>query len=199
MQHNSKNGCSFCDQVGIRLQYKAVYQNRIGALRTDDSFLRREDPPHHKSNALSCLEKAGIKMISSFSKETMHGHDLGCIKTIFVLMCEDARLKKELPVFKESISGKLKKLGGWTTCDFPRVVSEFGAEYKRFKATQWHQLGLCTGIVALKDVISEYRYQHCLKFVVALRLLHTKDISDNMFTNAENLLKSFVETFHWFY
>lgn len=46
--HASKNGCAFCDQIGISIERHMVYSSIAGVPRTHLSFIDKTDPDHHK-------------------------------------------------------------------------------------------------------------------------------------------------------
>ena len=55
----------------------------------------------------------------------------------------------------------------------------------RWKATELRNFFLYTGLLALKSILSEKLYDHCMLLSVAIRILRTTDLAENFFEYAQ--------------
>lgn len=202
MGHNAFHGCSKCDQVGVTVLHRRKFSSTIGNLRTDESFKRREDSLHHHPNFRekhSVVEKIGIKMVSQFPPEPMHCTHLGVTKKILMLI-----LNKKCPHFAlqalglEEMNLKFLEFNKFIPSEFVRKPRSF-EEAARFKATEFRQIALYTGIVLFKSFFPQEMYEHFLHFSLALRLLTAKDIAIENADVAQHFLQYFVNRFCYHY
>lgn len=194
--HNAFHGCSRCLQIGRRENRVTVYSNESGQLRTNESFKNRTHPEHHSPmfrNTATDLENIGIQMVSQFPIDPMHLFDLGVMRKILNLL-----VQKMNSTDKEILSNKLLSIIGYIPQEFgrkPRTLDEL----RRWKAIEFGQFILYSGIVVLKDIISDDVYYHFLLIHCAYRLLCCPYSYKNNINAAESLLQDFVKFFENIY
>lgn len=201
--HNSSQGCHKCDQTGTTILNTMSFKTFSGKLRTDKSFLNREDVNHHLHqyvSQLSELEVVGIKMVSQFVLEPMHLFDLGVTKKILLSMLNKnlygpPNLKnKQIELMSKMYSSFSKN----TPSEYGRKPRSFSKVHK-WKSIEFRQFALYTGIVILKEFVDPDVYNHFLLFHAAYRLLEEPAANPALIDLAENLLNDFVETFPYVY
>lgn len=202
MGHNAIHGCSKCDQVGETVMNRRKFSSEITNLRTDESFRTRKDPLHHHPNFRekhSVLETFNVNMVSQFPPEPMHCTHLGVTKKMLTLI-----LNKKCPLFVlqtkgiEEMNKKFLELGRFIPCEFQRKPRSFD-EVPRFKASEFRQIALYTGMVLFKEFFPNQMYEHFLKFCLALRLLTAREHAIENTDSAHNLLQSFDSEFSYYY
>ncbi|XP_075145966.1 uncharacterized protein LOC142222023 isoform X1 [Haematobia irritans] len=194
--HVSFNGCAKCQQCGQRIDNVNTYSVLPGLSRNDDDFrLRKYNNFHtkmHQNMELS-LEKIGIGMISQFPIDCMHAIDLGVIKKILARITNKTAI---LPVSSKailSISDSLLALKPYIPREFARKPRTL-VEISRWKATEFRQFVLYTGIVVLKDNLPDELYEHFLLLHVAYRILLLSPCNAKI-EQAQQILNNFVEIF----
>lgn len=194
--HTSFNGCTKCHQSGWRINNVNTYSTEKHMPRTDESFSERSDKNFHQSYFLYCrsrMEELGIKMISQFPIEPMHMVDLGVTKKILnkiyykkvVSLTNDQKLE---------MSATLLSLAPYVPKEFARKPRAFD-EMCRWKATEYRQFILYTGIVVLKKFIPTNFYNHFLTLHVSYRCLLRLDNSQANLIEIDKLMREFVYKF----
>lgn len=213
---NHTKGCSKCDQTCISCNRRRIYSTTVGNLRDDQSFSDRTDYEHHNVKYVnvtkrkgqtpivtpkpSLLEKSGHNMVTQFPIEPMHCLDQGVGKIILIalslcLIFGGPQAHRALDELKRIFAGYHK----YTPSEFARKTRSF-EEIPRFKATEVRQFLLYTGLVLLKDFLSEEAYAHFLKLSMAYRLLSSSNTAtEQNITVADELLNEFVVDFNKFY
>lgn len=190
--HNAFHGCSRCLQVGRKVENVTVYSAKPAEQRTDDMFKYRSCPQHHLAmfrNVPTDLENAGVNMVTQFPIDPMHLIDLGVTKKILKIL-----IKKMNASDKLYMTRCLLSLVGFIPKEFgrsPRPIEDLD----RWKATEFRQFLLYTGIVVLKDVIDDNTYYHFLLIHCAYRLLCCPYSYKNNLKSADVLLLDFVTYF----
>lgn len=190
--HNAFHGCSRCLQVGRKVEHVTVYSDIPGERRTDDMFKSRMCPDHHsvmfRINATD-LEEANINMVTQFPIDPMHLFDLGVTRKML-----NALVKKMNSNDKTSMTNGLLSTVGYIPKEFGRTPRPID-ELKRWKATEYRQFLLYTGIVVLKDIVDDDTFYHFLLIHCAYRLLCCPYSFQNNLEASENLLQDFVKFF----
>ncbi|KAI8125589.1 hypothetical protein CVS40_4497 [Lucilia cuprina] len=171
--HMSLNGCSWCRQIGVRIDNVNTFSTYIGEKRTNEDFQQRTFKDFHKPMYLELqmkLEVVGIKMMTQFPLDAMHLIDLGITKKILSAIINKKTINQVNQSSIQQISEKLMSLSKHIPREFsrkPRALSEIG----RWKATEFRQF-----------ILSAYRI-----------LIGSSSSSD--IEKADNMIKEFVETF----
>lgn len=171
----SPNGHSCCDKwtdYGQHINGRIVLRNFFATKRTDVSFRCQLDEDHHVR--VTPLTQLDIDMIHSFPVDYMHNVCLGIMRKLLNYWFGGS-LRVRLPGRLTSlISRKLVDLKQYIPCEInckPRSLTVL----PRFKASEFQTFLLYTGIIVLKDVISESIYKHFLLLHVAITCLMTRD------------------------
>ncbi|CAH1115895.1 unnamed protein product [Psylliodes chrysocephalus] len=192
--HTGYFGCNKCIQEGDFIQNRLVFPELNSTLRTNLSFRNRTQPEHHLVS--SELENLNIDMVLQFPLDYMHLICLGVMKKVLTFCIRgtlDVRIKKNVipGMVQKSISLKVPK----EFCRSPRSILELD----RWKATEFRQFLLYTGIYILKDAVNKTLFEHFLCLSIAVRILSDKEHCKKLFYYAKELLHFFVKKFECYY
>lgn len=200
MGHSGKYGCSKCCQIGTKPHKSGImFECTAQEPRTDHSFGNRLQPEHHHiqfKKKKSALETIGIGMVSQIPIDPMHLIDLGITKKILMRLslCKSVGHRPKIASINENLQN-------YSPC----VPSEFQRKPRSldlihfWKATEFRQFILYTGIVALKDNVNDDIFYHFLTLHCAYRILSCPDLSVSQIDTAQILLNNFVENFAFVY
>lgn len=154
---------------------------------------------HHTSPTISCLSLIpNINIVDLFSMDYMHLVCLGVMRKLIFLWSSKGSINVRIPNWKsKQITTSLLSLKKYITNDFSRKPRPL-EDVNRWKATEFRQFLLYTGIIVLKNVISEDCYQNFLALNISMKIL----LSDNhskYLNYAQDLLKSFIKSFEEIY
>lgn len=91
-----------------------------------------------------------------------------------------------------SINDKLQSIKSSIPLEFPRKPRTLH-ELERWKATEFRQFLLYTGMIVLKDVISSAMYKNFLHLSCALRILVSETLTTSLSQFAHSLLVKFIK------
>lgn len=198
---NHTNGCHKCFQFSSHEKGARVYSDHMGILRTDVAFFKRLDPDIHAvshQTVRSRLELSFSRLVTQFPLDVMHQIDLGVCKTILSSIRQRESLN---PLRKEQI----KELDAlfisyckYTPSEFARRPRSIVSDLPFFKATEYRQFVLYTGMVLLKEYLPEDQYNHFLLLSCSYRFL-SSSIYNNKLNEVDNLLSLFVKDFKRIY
>lgn len=175
-----------------------TFPDTKSTLRTDESFRLQTDEEHHKDNSL--LTETGIGMVSMFPHDYMHLVCLGVMRKLLELWAGSKG-----PLSCRSLSKRVNQLSSTLLALKCHIPSEFARkprsveERHRWKATEFRQLLLYTGPVALLDVLSSPVYNNFMLLHVAISILMCPTLCPVLCDFAKTLLVSFVEHFGQLY
>lgn len=213
--HNHTNGCSKCDQPAISVCRRRVFSTFVGNLRTAESFRSRADPDHHsvlykdeivtgrgEPNIVlpiySILEETGHNMVDMFPIDPMHLFDQGVGKIVLIaLVNKGITCGPSTADVILALKSSFSKYSHYTRSEFARR-SRALEEIPRFKANEVRQFLLYTGVVLLKEYLTEEAYVHFLKLSIAYRLLSSENNDCNINVALE-LIIEFVQDFDVYY
>lgn len=171
---------------------KMTFPKTDAQLRTDTSFMNRTDEEHHKG--LSPFVALNIGMVTHFPLDYMHLVCLGVTKR-FLLLLMKGPLKCRLSANSvKSISENLEALKNNVPSEFarkPRTIYEID----RWKATEYRQFLLYTGLVVLHGIIHPNIYQNFLLLHVGIHILLNDTLSIAYNQYAHDILEGFVNHF----
>lgn len=174
-----------------------TYSTKRGILITDNDFNLRKYPKHHLSQYLSsksALENLAISMVTQITLDPMHLIDLGVTRK-FLLRIFNKKTVFKTPIDNlKAISSKLLDMRNHVTKEFARKPRSLD-DLVHWKATEFRQFVLYSGIIALKnsvhvDVYYEFLLLHC-----AYRLLCSPKQCKSNIETSQTLLDLFVENF----
>ena len=198
--HSGYSSCTKCTIEGK--MFKCIcFPGIIGTLRTDEKFRNNEylDENYQKENTiLNSIPSLGL--VSNVPLDPMHLLYLGIVRKLFLIWLVSPSIYKLPERNKNGISNCLVSLKSYVTYDFARKPRSLNF-IKLFKATEFRQLLLYTGVIILKDFVDSNVYANFLTLHVAATILNNpllfeqKDYVDY----AEKLLIKFVEDFEILY
>lgn len=174
-----------------------TYSTKPGVLITDEDFRNRKYPCHHNSAYLSektPFETINTSMVTQVPLDTMHLIDLGVMKK-FLFRVITNKVSLKIPNFSpKNISETLLKIRPFISKEFTRKPRSLD-EFMNWKATEFRQFLLYTGIVALKEEVHPDIYYEFLLLHCSYRLLCCPKQCSNNIDSSQELLNMFVENF----
>lgn len=187
--HTGKNSCPKCCQKGLYMKNRVSFSKKVGELRTDEMFRSRQDVSHHTNffqSENNILESINVKMVTQFPIDPMHLIDLGVTKKWLSLALNKANT--------ETMNKKIDFLTKFLPSEFGRSCRSL-KDVNLWKATEFRQFLLYTGIYVLKDCVSEDLYNNFLLLHTAIRLLSCPRTYMSELNVAQEILEEFVESF----
>ena len=191
--HNAYWGCGKCMQRGSWLG-KMMFPEVGARLRTDEAFQQgaEENNPHHNGPPSPLLQHLGIKMVTQFPFDYMHMVCLGVMRRLLSVWLKSP-VSKRLRIGQlaiSQISAALKHFEDYIPKEFSRKCRGL-AEVDRWKATEFRQFLLFSGVVSSK--LSQALYDHFLILFIAIHCLASPVLFDSFNEYAHNLLCRFVD------
>ena len=189
--HNAKHGCERCTTIGQYIARRVVFTSDICTPRLDDAF-RDNTYLMHKTGDSPLLSLDGINMITCCVLDPMHLLFLGVCRRFLSFLKSGPNVRLSHGQL-DLISKRLLDISKRTPSEFARKPRSI-LELERWKATEFRQFTLYTGIVALKGIVDDKLYNLFLGFSVAIRLLHLDNPVERnkMLPFARKLLVYFV-------
>lgn len=198
--HSRFFSCTRCTVEGDYQQNRVCfpYLPNGSTLRTHDDYVSMKYEEHHTCDSTSCISSIpNVDVVQLFSMDYMHLVCLGVMRKLIHIWMGNTKGPKNvrIPSWKiDQISNALRDIKrNHITKDFfrkPRAL----VEINRWKATELRQFLLYTGIIVLKNVLSDGCYQNFLVLSISMRIL--LNTYHNQYVNyAQKLLDYFVKTF----
>lgn len=196
--HMGSYGCHRCNA----LQKKYNYPPTKGDERTDSTFNDRLHVDHHSDDyrvKKSLLEEYKYKMVTKFPIDGMHALDQGLGKLIVKAVVQK-KIKKGSMDHKK-VPSACERHGTYKDCApslfsrKPRPLSDFG----KFKATEFRQFLLYTGLVLVKELLSSSGYYHFLCLSLGYRIISSSNITESRLSVADRLFNIYMRDFHKHY
>ena len=187
--HTAYYGCDRCQQSG-KWQNKMIFPEVAAPKRTDKHFRDKLNEDYHLGDCP--LAPLSIDIVHQIPLDYMHLACLGVMRKI-VLTWLRGPLSCRLPSRSvQEISRRLVSLRPFVPSEFcrrPRALSDID----RYKATEFRQILLYTGVLIFKDVVADEFYKHFLLFSVAMRCLCCSRLCCSHVDYANQLLVMFDE------
>ena len=142
-----------------------MYLNGKSVLRNDAGF-QADLYPNHKVSDSFILQLHNIDIIRSFVLDVMHLVFLGVCRRMLQFLKKGPLKIRLSHAIKDSISRDLVSIAASTPSEFARRPRSF-FKLDRWKATEFRQFVLYTGIVVLRDKISKNLYELFLVLSIA--------------------------------
>ena len=188
--HSGYYACEKCSQQGEYLG-KVIFPSSDASLRTDQSFAQMDQEEHHI--ALSPLVSINMGMVTEFCLDYMHLVCLGVVRRL-ILYWKGPVGPKQVRLGRLSLlelSNRLISCKKYVPYDFARKPRTL-QEVLRWKATEFRQFLLYTGVIVLKDILSENLFNNFLLLSVAIRILADPSLAVTHCNYANDLLIAFV-------
>ena len=192
--HNAYYGCERCVQRGV-WRDKVTFPQTDAQLRTDESFNEMSNGNHHGPTRTP-LCGLSVGLVSQFVLDPMHLIYLGVMKKLIGLWIRGpvaARCRIGGNHLR-AISELLLSFHSYIPREFPRKCRPL-SEFDRWKATEFRQFLLYSGLVALKKDLSDTFYKNVLLLFVAIFCLCNPVYWLSMCDYAHELLLLFVQQF----
>ena len=148
--HNGYFGCERCKVEGEYVERRMIFAEFDCPLRKDGEFDRMLYDGNHQLSE-SALSSTGILCVKDFALDYMHLACLGVMKRLLLYWKEGPRLCRLSQNQLSRISGTLRSCAGSVPSEFARYPRGL-EEVKKWKATEFRQFMVYTGLVALKDI-----------------------------------------------
>ena len=193
--HTGYNACERCMVVGELHNRVMTFEDISAPLRNDQDFHDFQYHPEHQ-HTQSILERISFPCVSNFVLDYMHLICLGVVRRMLNYLKTGPRICRISQHQLEIVSNKLESLRNALPSEFARQPRSL-KYLKRWKATEFRQFLLYTGVFVLKGVISEEAYNHFLSLSISISILLSHDPEQyeeaNLIAFAKDLLKWFVE------
>lgn len=189
--HSGYYGCEKCVQKGT-WDGKVIFPKLNCTLRTDAQFDEMQFASHKIGE--SPLKSLSIGMVSQFPLDFMHLVCLGVVRRLLWFLTKSPvsfgiRLSSQAI---QNISENLLLFKKYIPCEFARKCRSL-SELDRWKATEFRQFLLYTGIVALKEQVSSQQYRNFLLLFIAIFCLVSQELCISNADYAHSLLCMFVQ------
>lgn len=201
INHNGTKGCERCTVVAKKLRNRMSFipNPRFTRPRTDKTFRDQQDKDHHKGK--SPFEKLNIDMIKSFPLDYMHLALLGVMKRLILNWVGGKKSDPQHKLGKEKIeiiNSRIKRCSKFFPAEFNRKGREID-DFRHWKAVEFRSFLLYSGVVVLKDVLPEDKYDNFLLLHVAFRILLSPNCTLPQIGFASRCLLNFVASFQTIY
>ncbi|XP_067203262.1 uncharacterized protein [Linepithema humile] len=194
--HTGYYGCDKCEEEGEWINGRMLFLNKNAPLRTDETFLLRQNEDHHLDN--SPFENIALKMVTQFPLDYMHLVCLGVMKKLTKLWITGIRNVKLSASEIHKLSDDLKQLIPYIPKEFSRKPRGLN-ELDRWKATKFRLFLLYTGLVTLTSYLPNDYLRHFYVLHCAISILCNP--TDCKYNNkyANELLIHFVQAYKLLY
>ncbi|RZF46995.1 hypothetical protein LSTR_LSTR011858 [Laodelphax striatellus] len=192
--HTGFFSCTRCTVEGKSINNRMCFTDLNCSSRTHESFCSMSQEEHHiGATVLTSLNH--IDLISSFSLDYMHLVCLGVMKKLILLWLK-GELQYRFPHRQvQNLSDRLVSLKKFIPSEFARKPRPL-FEVSRWKATEFRQFLLYTGVVVLPPFLSSEMMTNFMSLHVSLTILLKDNKGQQHITDyAKALLKFFVEGF----
>ncbi|XP_060857763.1 uncharacterized protein LOC132935284 [Metopolophium dirhodum] len=191
--HNGYFSCNSCEVEGDYIERRVCFLDMSAPPRTNDSFRSKSNPEYHK-DGLSPLIELPIDVTSTVVLDYMHCVCQGVMKRLLEFWIRGKKPVRIIEEKKSNISLSLFNLRKSVPSEFARLPRSLD-DLEYWKATEFRQILLYTGVIVLKSNIKKEFYEHFLLLVVSIRILCSDQISDENNNLALKLLRQFVENY----
>ena len=194
--HTGYYCCTKCDVKG-EWHVTVTFPGNIGEPRTDEKFedFSYEGTYQEHKCILTRIPRFGC--ISKVPIDSMHCLCLGCMRKLLLLWLQSKKSLQRLPLWEQDRMNEIfLQLKEYVPYEFARKPRDL-KNVKRFKATEFRQFLLYTGIIVLKKVVSRSVYINFVTLHVASTILYNPELvkREELLVYADTLLETFVEQF----
>jgi hypothetical protein len=185
--HTGKHACERCTVVGVYKDRRIVFLEDNVCPRSDANFRANLYEKHKTENSV-LLQLQNLNMITDFVLDPMHLIYLGIVRRFLHY------IKSHIGEQLWSVaSERLVSYSVHTPSEFARKARSL-SELDRWKATEFRQFVLYTGMAALRGIVSPDVYNLFLSLSVAITVLCNDNdtFRNSLLDYAANLLLAFV-------
>lgn len=197
--HSGYSSCTKCHINGENIKQRICFPGvKEFSLRTDAEIRCQVDEDFHKEESSAFCRIPHFNMVEDVVIDYMHVICLGIMKRLLNAWLTGDLKNRIGHKASEKISQRLLQLRVHVPLDFARKPRSLQF-LAMWKATEFRQFLLYTGVLALKDVLDPDIYQHFLTLHVAVRILCCRETLLSHGDYAQSLLVHFVHHFEKFY
>lgn len=194
--HNGYFSCTSCEVEGEYLD-RICFLDLFAPLRTDNSFRLKTNAEYHK-DGFSPLIDLPIDITKCVVLDYMHCLSQGVMKRLLDFWVKGKKPMRMLEEKKDSLSLALFKLRKSVPAEFARLPRSLD-DVEYWKATEFREFLLYTGIIVLKSNIKKEQYNHFLILFVSVRILCSDNNFSTYYDLASKLLIEFVQSYSCIY
>lgn len=185
--YNAYFGCERCCDKGKYLG-RVIFPNFSAQKRTNETFKNQDEARHHV--AVSPLLRMNVGLVSDVVLDYMHLVCLGVMRKLLQCWYKGPLPHKLDQRSLKIISARLLKIRKFIPLEFNRKPRSI-FDLDNWKATELRTFLLYLGPVVLHSILNKNKYDHFLKFSIAIRIL----VSGNKawYEIARQLLVEFVK------
>ena len=166
--HNGLLGCERCCAMAV-FRGRVCYNDIDAHLRTDAGFRNHEYDGTHQNGESPFSDIANC--VTGFPLDYMHLVCLGVMRRMVKFWKTDKASRLRLTQSQQNaMSSSLQGLHGLLPSDFARQPRPLH-ESDRWKATEWRQFLLYTGMIVLHEILPIAHYHHFMCLSVAMSIL----------------------------
>jgi hypothetical protein len=181
--HTGYFGCERCIQKGVYCDGRVTFSDTDSVKRTDQDF-RDEKYVEHQFKA-SPLVELDVGLVSGFILDSMHLVHLGVVRRLLLYWIRGPKTTRVSSRHVMMISDNLLHIRSYVPNEFARKPRSLN-EMDKWKATEFRQFVLYTGMLVLKPVIEKKYYQHFMCLFVAVYTLSSPRLCKIMQVMQEN-------------
>lgn len=195
--HNGYFGCNSCEVEGDFIDNKVCFLNLCAPLRTNDSFRSKSNIEYHK-DGLSPLIELPLDITTTVVLDYMHCVCQGVMKRLLEFWVRGKKPMRIIEEKKDIISLSLLNIRKFVPSEFARLPRSLD-DLEYWKATEFREFLLYTGVIVLKSNLKKDMYEHFLLLLVSIRILCSNDLCQKYNDLALKLLKTFVQNYSSIY
>lgn len=169
--HNARESCERCTVHGNEVNHTMCYTHQGDKKRDDEGYQQHAYAPGHQlENQTTPLVDYNIGLVSAFPLDYMHLVCLGVMRRFLKFM---TKAKTEYKVSSgqwQQISHRLESYAQLMPSEFARRPRSLN-KIDKFKATEFRQFLLYTGIPALKSIVHPDVFHTFLCLCIAMSIL----------------------------
>ena len=196
--HNGLHGCERCCAIAV-FRGRVCYNDFDAYLRTDAGFRNHEYDGTHQNGESPFSDI--VNCVTGFPLDYMHLVCLGVMRRMVKFWKTDKASRLRLSQSQQNaMSSSLQGLHGLLPSDFARQPRPLH-ESDRWKATEWRQFLLYTGMIVLHEILPIAHYHHfmCLSVAMSILLNDDSSVRSKLVGYARGLLVSFVKEARFLY
>jgi hypothetical protein len=188
--HTGYFACERCTIEGNYVDHSVVYDEMDQPLRTDASFCSKTNEEHHQGTSI--LETLKIDMVKNFILDSMHLLCLGVSRRLIYFWLHAGPLTCRLRAMHVlQINHSFSKCREYYSKIFSRVPRDL-SEIKKFKATEFRNIILYTGVVSFYGVVEDSVFNNYLLFHVGYTILSSRKLCLKYAAFAQTCFYEFV-------
>jgi len=188
--HSGYYGCERCIQKGEYVQGRVVFPELNSERRSDEQFAKGDYSSHQKN--MSPLLELNVGLVSCCVLDYMHLVCLGVMRRMIFFWLKGPLHIRLSARHVAVISSTLVSLRVNIPVEFarkPRSMSEVDC----WKATEFRQFVLYTGLIALKSQVKSKIYEHFVCLSVAMHILLSPTLCHHYCDYVDQLLHVWVK------